>query len=68
MTHPPAELWPRVDEWARRTAGTQFFHMGYQEAMDDARAGDLIYCDRHTAILKPFCTARRRSISRTSSR
>lgn len=35
----------RVDEWKRRTLGTQFIQMGYQEAMDNACTGDLIYCD-----------------------
>ncbi|MDP3000052.1 MAG: Dam family site-specific DNA-(adenine-N6)-methyltransferase [Bryobacterales bacterium] len=41
----PQSFGRRVDEWARRTAGTQFFRMGYQEAMENARAGDLVYCD-----------------------
>jgi len=35
----------RVDEWRRRTRGTTFRHCDYHEAMDDARAGDLVYCD-----------------------
>lgn len=35
----------RVAEWHRRTKGTQFVHMEYQEAMAMAKPGDLIYCD-----------------------
>jgi len=35
----------RVDEWHRRTQGTTFLRMEYQEAIDRARPGDLIYCD-----------------------
>lgn len=35
----------RVDEWNRRTQGTSFLKMEYEEAMERARPGDLIYCD-----------------------
>ncbi len=35
----------RVDEWYRRTAGTTFLQLHYEEAMNMARKGDLIYCD-----------------------
>lgn len=35
----------RVDEWHRRTAGTEFLLLDYEEAMDRSEAGDLIYCD-----------------------
>jgi len=35
----------RVSEWHRRTRGTEFRHVDYEEAMDMARAGDLVYCD-----------------------
>ncbi len=35
----------RVDEWHRRTAGTQFLLMEYEKAMRQAKPGDLIYCD-----------------------
>jgi len=35
----------RVDAWVRRTKGTQFACMGYEEAMAQAQAHDLIYCD-----------------------
>jgi DNA adenine methylase len=35
----------RVDEWAKRVQGTHFRLMDYEEAMDGAKPGDLIYCD-----------------------
>jgi DNA adenine methylase len=35
----------RVDEWRRRTAGTEFLQLDYREAMARARKGDLVYCD-----------------------
>ncbi len=35
----------RVDEWHMRTAGAEFFVMDYEETMDRAREGDLVYCD-----------------------
>ncbi len=35
----------RVDEWARRIHGTTFRHMHYEEALAEARSGDLVYCD-----------------------
>jgi len=35
----------RVDEWQKRTAGTTFLHIEYEEAMNMAKPGDLIYCD-----------------------
>ena len=35
----------RVDEWAHRIRGTQFFHREYAESIDRARAGDVVYCD-----------------------
>ncbi len=41
----PQTFGQRVDEWSKRTSGTQFLQMEYEEAMEDARAGDLIYCD-----------------------
>jgi len=41
----PQSFGRRVDEWSRRTAGTRFVQMEYQEAMGNARSGDLIYCD-----------------------
>lgn len=41
----PSSFSRRVDEWASRTSGTQFFLMDYQEAMAHAGPNDLIYCD-----------------------
>jgi len=41
----PESFGRRVDEWHRRTQGTTFLRMGYEEAMDRAQPGDLIYCD-----------------------
>lgn len=35
----------RVDVWNERTKDARFYHMGYEEAMNLAKAGDLIYCD-----------------------
>lgn len=35
----------RVDEWHRRTSGATFIHQEYEEAMDAAQEGDMIYCD-----------------------
>ena len=41
----PQSFASRVDEWHRRLAGTCFFHREYEESMDRARSGDVIYCD-----------------------
>jgi DNA adenine methylase len=41
----PESFGRRVDEWHRRTAGADFFVMDYEEAMNAAREGDLVYCD-----------------------
>lgn len=35
----------RTDLWAERVKGTTFAHMDYRVAMQEARAGDLVYCD-----------------------
>ena len=35
----------RVDEWSRRVSGTEFFHREYEESIDRAREGDVVYCD-----------------------
>ena len=35
----------RVDEWHQRVQGTDFFHREYEESIDRAREGDVIYCD-----------------------
>jgi DNA adenine methylase len=42
---PPASFDRRVDEWRERTAGTIFLLQEYEEAMENATKGDLIYCD-----------------------
>jgi DNA adenine methylase len=41
----PAAFDRRVDDWASRVEGTEFRRMNYEEAMDEARSGDLVYCD-----------------------
>jgi len=41
----PESFSRRVDEWHRRTRGTDFVRMDYEEAMERAQTGDLIYCD-----------------------
>ena len=35
----------RADEWHVRTTGTQFEVMEFEQAMSEAKQGDLIYCD-----------------------
>jgi DNA adenine methylase len=35
----------RVVEWHKRVSHCDFVHCDYQQAFDDAKAGDLIYCD-----------------------
>lgn len=41
----PESFAKRVDIWAARVAGTEFFHRGYEESIDRAKAGDIVYCD-----------------------
>lgn len=41
----PASFSERVAVWHRRTSGVQFNRMDFEEAMSQAREGDLIYCD-----------------------
>lgn len=41
----PASFSRRVDEWHRRTRGAAFHRMEYEDAIDRARPGDLVYCD-----------------------
>lgn len=41
----PASFAARVDDWRRRTQGTTFLRADYREAMANAKAGDVIYCD-----------------------
>ena len=33
------------DEWHKRVSGATFWHLEYEEAMNMAKPGDLIYCD-----------------------
>ena len=35
----------RVDEWHQRVQGTDFFHREYEDSIERAREGDVIYCD-----------------------
>lgn len=41
----PEAFAERVDVWHLRTSGASFVHSGYEEVMESARPGDLIYCD-----------------------
>jgi len=41
----PKSFEHRVDEWHRRTKDTQFLMQDFEESMDRAKPGDLIYCD-----------------------
>lgn len=41
----PNSFAKRVDEWSSRIKGTEFLILDYNDAMDMANAGDLIYCD-----------------------
>jgi DNA adenine methylase len=41
----PESFSRRVDEWAARVNQTEFAHMDYEEALDAAKSGDLVYCD-----------------------
>jgi len=41
----PESFSRRVDEWHRRTTGTTFQCLDYEEAMNIAKPGDLVYCD-----------------------
>ncbi len=42
---PPKAFSHRVDSWRKYTAGTDFRHLDYKEAMGMAKEGDIIYCD-----------------------
>ena len=42
---PPDAFAKRVDEWRRRTRGAQFMALDFEEAMDMAQPGDVVYCD-----------------------
>jgi DNA adenine methylase len=41
----PTAFAKRVDEWHSRTRGTSFLQLHYEEAMEMAQPGDLVYCD-----------------------
>jgi len=41
----PESFSKRVDEWHFRTASTKFLQVHFEEAMELAKKGDLIYCD-----------------------
>jgi DNA adenine methylase len=41
----PASFAERVDVWHRRTSGVKFRNLDFEEAMEQAREGDLVYCD-----------------------
>lgn len=41
----PESFSRRVEEWQRRTAGTEFLLLDYAEAMERAKRGDVVYCD-----------------------
>ncbi len=41
----PKSFSARIEEWRARVHGTEFVHAEYMEAMERAKAGDLIYCD-----------------------
>ena len=42
---PPKAFAKRVDVWHRRIKGCDFYMLDYEEAMNMADAGDMIYCD-----------------------
>jgi len=42
---PPDSFARRVDEWRKRTAGTEFLLLDYEAAMGKTQKGDLVYCD-----------------------
>ena len=42
---PPHRFAQRVDEWHRRTQGAAFMLLDYEQAMNMAQEGDIIYCD-----------------------
>lgn len=42
---PPESFGRRADIWHARTQGVNFLHLDFAEAMDQAKKGDLVYCD-----------------------
>lgn len=41
----PESFGKRVDIWYARTQGARFVHQDFAEAMEQAKRGDLVYCD-----------------------
>jgi DNA adenine methylase len=41
----PSSFANRVDIWHKRTYGTEFHHIDFEDIMNRAKANDLIYCD-----------------------
>ncbi len=41
----PSSFSERVDEWHARVQGTRFICADYKEVMENARSGDMVYCD-----------------------
>jgi DNA adenine methylase len=41
----PEAFCRRVEEWHRRTQGTTFLPLDFEEAMEMAKPGDVVYCD-----------------------
>ncbi len=41
----PAAFAERVEIWRRRTSGAEFVHADFETQMEQACAGDLVYCD-----------------------
>ena len=41
----PESFSRRVDEWHKRISGTTFLPLEFEEAMNTAKSGDLVYCD-----------------------
>jgi DNA adenine methylase len=41
----PAAFAERVEIWRRRTAGAEFVHGDFETLMEQAHAGDFVYCD-----------------------
>lgn len=41
----PKSFSHRVDVWHARTKGTAFIHSDFEAVMDEARPGDVVYCD-----------------------
>lgn len=44
----------RVDEWHARIVGTVFLHADYATVMDNAQAGDMVYCDPPYSDTQPI--------------